>query len=472
LNSISIFVHEVGHYQVSNHTPHLGLWNLMTGNGVGIMNTYERSQTALSWIPVSTEITSSGTYNLSDFETTGESFKIPLQNSQFYVLENRGDVGFYSTKGNWLMPENGLLITKNDYSGILCADHKWSWETTSGSCACSGSAFIYPFNQLQPSNSGLFDMNLFNVCTYNGSSYACRSHDSSYGDAGDIWSIGYNQVFSPWSNPQTENATNGNQVVIDVLQKNQDGSLDILIKYGVTNGEIDTHPSKPILYRPVTIANCNGIYGYPRITWDNNSEPDMVRDNGSARYYIYRAFSTNSGETFSQYSYIATYNDFSPTDTANFIDNGYFNGVRLWCLEEVIPPAEYNVYYRYRLVAVDKEEYLSVMSDFVMAKGRSNLEDKLKNIKSDALSTYSLNQNYPNPFNPSTEIKYALPVNGLVKIAIYDLLGREVQVIVNEYKDAGYYEIRFDGTNFASGIYFYRIEAGNFIQSKKMLLIK
>jgi len=83
-----------------------------------------------------------------------------------------------------------------------------------------------------------------------------------------------------------------------------------------------------------------------------------------------------------------------------------------------------------------------------------------------------LYQNYPNPFNPSTIIKYELPRQSLVTLKIYDVLGREVAVLVNEQKPAGRYEFKFDGKNLSSGIYFYRIKAGDFVQTKKMILLK
>lgn len=83
-----------------------------------------------------------------------------------------------------------------------------------------------------------------------------------------------------------------------------------------------------------------------------------------------------------------------------------------------------------------------------------------------------LYNNYPNPFNPVTNIKYEINKNINVKITIYNILGQEVKILVNEFKKAGNYEIKFDGTNLASGIYFYRIEAGDFIEAKKMVLIK
>jgi hypothetical protein len=85
---------------------------------------------------------------------------------------------------------------------------------------------------------------------------------------------------------------------------------------------------------------------------------------------------------------------------------------------------------------------------------------------------FKLYQNYPNPFNPIAVIKYDIPQNSKVLIKVYDILGREVKQLVDEFKQAGSYTINFDGTNLASGVYFYRIEAGKFIDSKKMVLVK
>jgi hypothetical protein len=85
---------------------------------------------------------------------------------------------------------------------------------------------------------------------------------------------------------------------------------------------------------------------------------------------------------------------------------------------------------------------------------------------------FSLSQNYPNPFNPITKINYSIPNSINVSLKVYDILGRLVKTLVNEYKDAGSYFVTFDGSSLASGVYFYRIEAGNFVQSKKMVLVK
>ena len=85
---------------------------------------------------------------------------------------------------------------------------------------------------------------------------------------------------------------------------------------------------------------------------------------------------------------------------------------------------------------------------------------------------YILYQNYPNPFNPSTMINYQLPKSSDVKLIIYDLLGRKVETIVNEKQTAGTYQVEWDGSKFASGVYFYKLETSNFVDTKKMVLVK
>lgn len=90
----------------------------------------------------------------------------------------------------------------------------------------------------------------------------------------------------------------------------------------------------------------------------------------------------------------------------------------------------------------------------------------------EVIKSYDVYQNYPNPFNPSTVINYQLPERNLVTIKVYDILGKVVKTLVNEYKDQGRYSVPFDGSGLASGVYFYRLEAGSFVSTKKMLLLK
>jgi hypothetical protein len=85
---------------------------------------------------------------------------------------------------------------------------------------------------------------------------------------------------------------------------------------------------------------------------------------------------------------------------------------------------------------------------------------------------FKLAQNYPNPFNPSTTIKYELPTSSVVRLSVYDMLGREVSVLVIERKDAGVYEVKFDASGLASGVYLYRMQAGSFVETRKLLLLR
>ncbi len=131
--------------------------------------------------------------------------------------------------------------------------------------------------------------------------------------------------------------------------------------------------------------------------------------------------------------------------------------------------------------------------------GGSNFDYRLKQIDKDGSFSYSdvinvkviplqymLFQNYPNPFNPTTKIKYSIPSSDLetghpdksgqvapsVQLKVYDILGRKVATLVNEEKASGNYEVTFDAKNLASGVYFYKIEAGDFTQSKKMIILR
>jgi hypothetical protein len=83
-----------------------------------------------------------------------------------------------------------------------------------------------------------------------------------------------------------------------------------------------------------------------------------------------------------------------------------------------------------------------------------------------------LNQNYPNPFNPLTTIEYELQHISNVNLSVYDVLGRKVCVLVNEKRDAGVHEIEFDGSGLSSGVYLYRLMAGNFVQTRTFVLLK
>ncbi len=121
--------------------------------------------------------------------------------------------------------------------------------------------------------------------------------------------------------------------------------------------------------------------------------------------------------------------------------------------------------YKYRLKQIDYDGTIAYSSEI-------EAEVKVPNV-------FSLEQNYPNPFNPSTVIRYQLPVSSDVTLKVYDILGKEVVTLVDEYKPAGKYEVEFNALssfrlvrNLTSGTYFYQLQAGSFIETKKMSLLK
>ncbi len=104
--------------------------------------------------------------------------------------------------------------------------------------------------------------------------------------------------------------------------------------------------------------------------------------------------------------------------------------------------------------------------------GSSKYYELGETVQTGVISNYNLSQNYPNPFNPVTVINWQMPVNGHVTLKVYDLLGKEVAVLVNEEKPAGSYDTEFNAASLPSGTYFYTLQTGSFVQTKKMIVLK
>lgn len=126
------------------------------------------------------------------------------------------------------------------------------------------------------------------------------------------------------------------------------------------------------------------------------------------------------------------------------------------------------------IVGISKNDMTKFSGGFLSGYFFSGEPTSLDNAFNTQLPTeYKLYQNYPNPFNPTTKIKFSVPENqGRVTLKVFDILGNELVVLVNEEKQAGLYEVNFDGSRFASGIYIYRFQSDNYNQIKKMILLK
>jgi len=142
------------------------------------------------------------------------------------------------------------------------------------------------------------------------------------------------------------------------------------------------------------------------------------------------------------------------------------------------PDSLAKLFKHYMLISVDS---LASLQGLILTGGRLNLHKTLQKVYTPTNiiqngngipQKYALYQNYPNPFNPATKISFDIPNSGLVTIKVYNILGKEITTLVNEFKNAGSYTAEFYASGLSSGTYFYRIQAGEFSQVKKMLLIK
>jgi len=107
-----------------------------------------------------------------------------------------------------------------------------------------------------------------------------------------------------------------------------------------------------------------------------------------------------------------------------------------------------------------------------LTRGASNGGATAVRIGEPVVSTYTLDQNYPNPFNPATTISYTVPANSQVSLKVYSLLGAEVASLVNELQNPGRYIVQFDASRLSSGVYFYTLQAGGFVETRRMMLLK
>jgi len=158
-------------------------------------------------------------------------------------------------------------------------------------------------------------------------------------------------------------------------------------------------------------------------------------------FEIERASSSAASSVWENIGFVNGNGTTSLTNSYSFIDNKITTGK-----------------YLYRLKQIDNDGSFTYSNEIEVV---ISLPDK-----------YELQQNYPNPFNPTTTIKYQIPVSGNVTLTLYNTLGQEILQLVNGLQNAGVYEVKFDGSNLTSGIYFYQLESGTFSQIRKLVLIK
>jgi streptogramin lyase len=142
-------------------------------------------------------------------------------------------------------------------------------------------------------------------------------------------------------------------------------------------------------------------------------------------------------------------------------------------------PTNHDDYLQAMTIDNNNNIYVTGISEGTNCTIKYSQQIGIQPISSEIPKSFSLSQNYPNPFNPSTKIKFDIPIchscegrNPLIALKVYDILGKEIAIIVNEQLKPGSYEVEFDGSNYPSGVYFYKLLAGDYTESKRMVLIK
>ncbi len=206
--------------------------------------------------------------------------------------------------------------------------------------------------------------------------------------------------------------------------------------------QYDANPKTPENFSKTTSNNA------PKVTWSYSNEPDIQH------YQVWRRWVEGSYDSGWQLKATTTSNSYTDSD---FIVGG--------------KPYKGTVYYKIR--AKDNSGNLSSYTSTVYFNYSGTTWKLAGEEETDSkISSYELFANYPNPFNPTTQISYQIPKDGFVNLTVYNSLGQEVDVLVNRQQTAGRYTVQFDASNLPSGVYFYRITAGEFGSVKKMILTK
>jgi hypothetical protein len=366
-----------------------------------------------------------------------------------------------------MSPDEGLLIQRY-YNSLEAANGKWIWKMSD----------IYPTRYMVDSiNNGrytniffydrpnrIFGETIINLDNKpavdihtNLPFLKNKNQSSSNGDSNTCFDIGYNQVYSPWSNPGSIIETQSDSVVVEITGKTKLGNLIVNIYF---NNLTESTPAKPQKLQVSRQYMSNPNYAYhPILNWYRNLEPDFQK------YYIYRSQVYTPGVDPSYYYLIG-----ETTDSV-FLDES----LTLYRSGGGAEPCEYVLkQFYYKISALDLTNKESVKSDRDSISGY--LDPCQSWIPPGGSDNYkiinNLYQNFPNPFNPKTSIRYSLSENNFVNITIYDILGRVVKTLVNEYKLSGEYLVDYDGSSLASGIYFYKMKTNNYSSIKRLLIIK
>jgi M6 family metalloprotease-like protein len=464
---LDILVHEFGHVWGLPHNYSGGLWSLMGHRHPNVsyfMNSYEREQ--LGWISFNNVTVDGTTDVISDFGTTGDAYRITIPGTtESFLIENHQQITLYDTVDLSANTGPGLYILQQssaDELRVAAADGRWNWSNPywiQNLFNPGNPLDSIPVFKRETANRALGETDKVDHITTKGNRYltfawldeqtgALKTGQRYMGDGKDRFTFADNNVFSPWSAYAAYN-WGGTSATTIGLEITGTSGTNINVKF-YTSNPINASPSKPQDLR-VDLVEGSG-HQNPRLTWALVQEPDVV-NNGYI--LIERRFKPYGG-SWSNWTEVASLLGGSVTE---WIDEGVeYHTVDLGDTVQ------------YRIRTKDTQQLTSNYSDLVSLEGyfkfgKPTAEDNVP-------SSFGLYQCYPNPFNPMTTISFDLPSDEFVTLKIFDVLGREIQTLVNEFKKAGNHQVVFDASGIATGVYIYKLQAGNFIATKKMLLAR
>ncbi|MBK6875901.1 MAG: T9SS type A sorting domain-containing protein [Ignavibacteria bacterium] len=536
--SLCIAIHEYGHYLFGNNHSTSGI---MTSNG-GLsindmfMSGYEKYKLGLL-DTLTADYSTTNSFSMRDISGRNGSsqtpdfpqiLKVPITSTDFFIIESRrkisdwdvymlGDTSrndpFHLTgdygKGLYIFHSNSIGILYAGNVDIECADGLWSWgdfgyenpdwtnadtvpvklRTSLPSIVNNDAASVF-FNNYSNADGisagPWFSIGKKHVSVGQTGTDRIYTNLSEYwtsrerfGDRWDAWNVGYNEIFSPYSNPNTKDVNNDTTGIYIYYHNLANGIAQLKVYRAGFNGYNDssilaiTPPSRPMGLTLDYYVETENIT-HPMITWNHNKEPDMLRADTRKKYRIWRATYTNMNYVPVGYLLIDSVLIDSGT-VPTYIDTTIYGMGTYWA--GFGDQVQYPV--RYEVEAVDKYEDRSVMSDFasgICVRGTVNADpigpdspEKESNVP----ENFALYQNSPNPFNPVTNIEYDLPVDGNIELKIYDIAGRLMNTLVNEFKTAGSYLVSFNASDLSSGVYFYSMNFdGKQIGVRRMTLVK
>ncbi len=468
------FVHRVPPIQ---NIGNVAFFSFMTSTSASSFSAYERYRAG--WLnPDIYESNNASNVILQDTHIKNKAVMLPIRRDvnneirEYFLIENFHTLNDYAQANPFLRRQifnytlrNGLLVfhiededkefPANSNLDIECADGLWDWDLSAGQSTPSDRSDDWIYRKTPaPNSSTSYDerdfiyiqvgsyLNEYTALTPGsaGGTIDLRrryTRDAYLGDNEDFYRVGETDVFSRWSNPNTNKAdlsvTNRGFEVVAYNSSTKEYTLKVAVD---NSGVIALKPATPQNLQ----LSANTGNGIVRLTWDANGEPNI------AGYEVSRR--VNSGN----------WTVIVPNTTNIFyVDNDYL----------------YSTYtdnhLDYKIRAKNSLGYYSIFGDVASCRGEFFAK---KAIASAEVRVYLLGQNFPNPFNPTTTITYTLPQASNVMLKVYDALGREVATVVNEYKNAGYYQANFDAGKLSGGMYFYKLQAGNFTSIKKMQLVK